>query len=221
MIQALEMESSVTRASTIRASEAMADALTQRQERRAAQLAQQELERQHRDREQAKREVARDRAKEVQRGINDTVDTARAHGAEPGDIEQPANGPTRILNRDGLLWLIAKKRLNQAQRDAAERYRADFTIVEGGSLRSCIDDRIGGGGGLAVETITHARWRLKDAREIGLVRDPGFIGIMDAVAGLGTTLRELANSDAYKTTTLEVEFRIACRLLARHYGLAT
>src|SRR5581483_7731580 len=152
-------------------------------------------------------------------GIRESVNLAKDRGEL---VEFVDRGPIRILNRDGLLWLIAKRRLGPALRDAAERYRSDYQIIHGGVLRSCLDDsRSGGAGAEAMEALRRARENLEGARVKGLARDGSMTWLMDEVAGKGSTLRDLAQGNQQDAAAYEVEFRIACRLLARHYGLST
>ena len=137
----------------------------------------------------------------------------------PDEVIAVDNGPTRLLARDGLAWLVAKGRLNAAQRMAGERYRGHYELIHSGGLRSCIADTIGGGDPSAA--IAAARRHLDEARRKGLVSDNTLIWLADEVAGKGTTLRELAAGDQKRSEALEAELLVALRFLARHYGFAS
>ena len=137
----------------------------------------------------------------------------------PDQVIAVDNGPTRLLARDGLAWLVAKGKLNAAQRMAGERYRGHYELIHSGGLRSCIADTIGGGDPSAA--IAAARRHLDEARRKGLVSDNTLIWLADEVAGKGTTLRELAAGDQKRSEALEAELLVALRFLARHYGFAS
>jgi hypothetical protein len=125
----------------------------------------------------------------------------------------------RLLARDGLAWLVAKGKLNAAQRMAGERYRGHYELIHSGGLKSCIADAIGGGDPSAA--IAAARRHLDKARRHGLASDNTLIWLCDEVAGKGTTLRELAAGDQKRSEALEAELLVALRFLARHYGFAS
>ncbi len=134
-------------------------------------------------------------------------------------VAEAERGPVKLLVRDGLLWLVEKRRVNAAQRMAGERYRGHYELIHSGGLKSCIADTIGGGDPSAA--IAAARRHLDEARRKGLVNDNTLIWLADEVAGKGTTLRELAAGDQKRSEALEIEFVVALRFLARHYGFAS
>ena len=158
------------------------------------------------------------RADEEARGVRAHIRAVASREA-PAEVVEVDGGPTRLLARDGLAWLVAKGRLNAAQRMAGERYRGHFELIHSGGLKSCIADTIGGGDPSAA--IAAARRHLDEARRKGLVSDNTLIWLCDEVAGKGTTLRELAAGDQKRSKTLEAELLVALRFLARHYGFAS
>lgn len=169
------------------------------------------------DRLQARIEAERAEANETRAHIRAVVDR------EPADeVEAVDRGPTRLLARDGLLWLVAKKRITAAQRMAAERYRTIYAVLFASPIRSCIADTIGSAPGDALTVAkANARQALDRARKIALADDLTMIRLVDEVAGKGSTIRDLAGGDKHRADTLEVELKVALRLLARHFGFAT
>jgi len=158
------------------------------------------------------------RADEEARGVRAHIRAVASREA-PAEVVEVDGGPTRLLARDGLAWLVAKGRLNAAQRMAGERYRGHFELIHSGGLKSCIADAIGGGDPSAA--IAAARRHLDKARRHGLASDNTLIWLCDEVAGKGTTLRELAAGDQKRSEALEAELLVALRFLARHYGFAS
>jgi len=171
------------------------------------------------DAEKAERDATREHVKSViAKQVWDTV----LNGSDQTEgtlIVEVERGPTRLLARDGLAWLVAKGKLNAAQRMAGERYRGHYELIHSGGLKSCISDTIGGGDPSAA--IAAARRHLDEARRKGLVSDNTLIWLCDEVAGKGTTLRDIAAGDKHRAAELETEFSVALRLLARHYGFAS
>ena len=171
------------------------------------------------DAEKAEREATREHVKSViAKQVWDTVlnGSDQTEGTLVAEVER---GPTKLLVRDGLLWLVEKRRINAAQRMAGERYRGHYELIHSGGLKSCIADTIGGGDPSAA--IAAARRHLDEARRKGLVSDNTLIWLADEVAGKGTTLREIAAGDKHRAADLETELGVALRLLARHYGFSS
>jgi hypothetical protein len=177
------------------------------------------------DAEKAEREATREHVKSViAKQVWDTV----LNGSDQTEgtlIVEVERGPTRLLARDGLAWLVAKGKLNAAQRMAGERYRVDFEALHGGSLRSCLNDTPGGRFAsteiLPPLQFATAREALDRARRHGLASDNTLIWLCDEVAGKGATLRDIAAGDKHRAAALEIELSVALRLLARHYGFAS
>lgn len=168
----------------------------------------------------------RARADEEGRAVRAHIRFAKQREA-PEDVEDVEQGPTNLLARDGLLWLVRKRRINLAQRNAAEDYRKFFTVIFAGGGRSCIGDSTGGNANthgaddLPPLRNAAAREQLDRARRVGLAGDERLIALVDAVAGRGETLRELAKGDKDAAAILETELRVALRFLARHWGYAS
>jgi hypothetical protein len=203
--------------STLTASRAMADS-----HRRKAEASRQVKARQDAERARAK-ELEATRLEIEQADSSATRARIREviAGEEADQVEEVERGPVRLLARDGLLWLVAKRRINVAQRMAAEHYRGHYAILFASHIRSCLADTIGGGASPLVQTKAITRDLIERAREKGLSGDQALIWLVDEVCGKGSTLRELARDDKHAALALEIELRVALRLLARHYGYAT
>jgi hypothetical protein len=178
------------------------------------------------DAEKAEREATREHVKSViAKQVWDTV----LNGSDQTEgtlIVEVERGPTRLLARDGLAWLVAKGKLNAAQRMAGERYRGLYATIHGGGMRSCIGDTTGSSaifGGEDVPPLMHAQAReaLEHSRRKALASDNTLIWLCDEVAGKGTTLRDLAADDQKRSIAFEAEFLVALRFLAKHYGFAS
>lgn len=169
------------------------------------------------ERLQAQIEAERAEASDTRAHIRAVIDR------EPADeVEAVERGPTRLLARDGLLWLVARNRISTAQRMAGERYRAIYAVLFASPVRSCIADTIGSSPGDALTVAkANARQALDRARKIALAGDLALIRLVDEVAGKGSTIRDLAGGDRHRADGLEVELKVALRLLAKHFGFAT
>lgn len=174
----------------------------------------------------AQQEVERGEREQIRQGTRDRVQKAK-DALSPADakeaVEETREGTVRLLCRDGLLWLVQKRRLSEGQRSAAERYRTDYERARAGDVKASGLEYLGGGGDgtEALQSKVEAIQKLKRARDDGLLGDEAMISLLDAVAGKGQTLRDLAMQDRKTADALEVEFRVGCRLLARHYGYAS
>ncbi len=150
------------------------------------------------------------------RGIKDQVAGAAARGEV---VESVDRGPINILSRDGLLWLIKKGRLNAEMRAAAEKFRHQYALLHLGGVGSCIANASGSGECDVIMLKVQAAEELKIVRKGALLNDDGLVSIVDAVAGRGDTIRELAKGNRMLADLLEAEFCVACRLLARFYRI--
>lgn len=135
--------------------------------------------------------------------------------AETTDTPKPKPQPQ---DRDGLDWLIRKKRLRPDQIQTAQAYRAAFRDAGGVSLRSCLDDTPGGGsgsGGLACAMahavdgpawLQHVRWTI-------LAGQGDMITVMDGVCGAGATLISIARGNDRRAGELEAVLKVALDLV--------
>ncbi len=160
--------------------------------------------------------TARAEALVVGNGMAETISLAQARGET---VDTDRAGSTRILNRDGLLWLKQKKRMSQAEMAALERYRDLYERAHAGPTGSSWNAAGGGGAGMGpkAEVRAQAIWELDDARK-AVCHDEQMIRLLDQVAGLGVTLRDLGQGQKDAVNSLETELRVAARLLARCFG---
>jgi hypothetical protein len=124
-------------------------------------------------------------------------------------------------DRDGLLWLIKKKRLSVAQTQMAKTWRDAVRDAGGVSIRSCIDDTARGSGGPAWQRLQAAyvaqtastMWLEKMRRDV-LRGQTDMLTVLDGVCGTGHTLRELAGGNDRRAGELEAVLRVALDLLS-------
>lgn len=127
--------------------------------------------------------------------------------------------PKKAEVRDGLAWLVKKRRLNEAQAVEAAKYRLGFRDdggeVEG--VKSCLEIGIGGGGEGGRQAALAA---MSDARRdylliVGSVlwHDPQLTAVMDGVCGRGYTLSYLAGNNHHKAAELETMLKTALNLV--------
>lgn len=131
-----------------------------------------------------------------------------------------AGSPSETVRRvDGLEWLKEKKRLNVRQLAAAEDYRGAFRFGGGAKLRSSMQLLLQGGGGggagalTPVEVSVEAQRRLFFFRNVVLRQQDDMLTVMDAVCGIGMTLRELTAGDGHRAAQWEAVLRVALDLV--------
>ena len=157
----------------------------------------------------------------------ETVDLAAARGEEP---VRPSAGPARVLSRDGLEWLIEKRRLAPGVRDAGRYYRMVYLVFgDPNRLRSNFDFTVQGWPSFrgeearlwAREQLDGAHAALAEAaRGRGWKRNIGaIIADVTAVAGEGRTLRELAGGKRDAAATRERYLLWGLQVLAAHWRL--
>lgn len=137
--------------------------------------------------------------------------------------ETPVKAKADADPKDGLEWLIKKKRLDRAQVAEAYRLRQGFRddtgdLAEG--FVSCVEFQAGGGGrgdGAGQQARLAA---VTDARRdyllvIGQVLwgEPQMVAVVDGVCGRGYTLRYLAGQDRHAADALEVVLKTALSLV--------
>jgi hypothetical protein len=131
--------------------------------------------------------------------------------------------------RDGLAWLIQKKRLTPTQAKTAKTWRDAARDATGVSIRSCIDDTATGSGGPAwlrlqaayVASSAAQMWLDQMRREV-LRGQADMLTVLDGVCGAGHTLRDLAGGNDRRAGELEAILRVALDLVgaAAQTGLA-
>lgn len=141
------------------------------------------------------------------------VAAVSAAPAEAGEREDP--GP-----KDGLLWLIKKKRLDRFQVSEAHRLRLGFRDDGGGieGVVSCLElagGGSGGAGGQELRTVAMTDARRDYLMVVGQVLwgEPQMVAVVDGVCGRGYTLRYLAGGQQAKAAELEAVLKIALSLV--------
>lgn len=144
-------------------------------------------------------------------------------GAAPEDLSP-------LANRDGLAWLIGKKRLTPDRARQAQRYRDAFRNGAGVAMKSSAAQWLGAGGsapgpreggGAAMFGSVEASRDLFVMRWQVLKGQPEMLIVMDAVCGIGHTLRDLAGGNWQRAGELEAVLKVALDLLhADQYGVA-
>lgn len=122
-------------------------------------------------------------------------------------------------DRDGLLWLIKKRRLTPEQQRTAMTWRNAVRDATGVSIKSCIDVTAGGGGAswdrlqAAYVASTAAQMWLDEQRRTVLRGQVDMLTVLDGVCGAGQTLRELAGGDDRRAQVLEGILNVALDLV--------
>ena len=157
--------------------------------------------------------------------LAEVCDLAAARGEDP---LRRAAGPVRVLCRDGLEWLIEKRRLEPTTREAGRHYRLLYLVCgEPDRTRSNIDFTVRGMPSLkghearawARGELDAAHAALTDAaRARGWKRNISrIIADLAAVAGEGKTLRALAGGRRDAAATRERYLLWALEVLAQHW----
>lgn len=168
------------------------------------------------DRDKVALAIAKRRAaKKEQQESQDHYDRLIATGVEARIV-----GTTVMGKRvGGLEWLFRKERIDIRQYRAGNQYGDDFAKAEEPTLRSCLNDRVGGEPEPMQETKRAAAARLEAARVEALQNHEGLIQLMDAVCGYGARIRVLVNGDDAEATRKEAQLALGLEFLARHYGI--
>jgi hypothetical protein len=145
---------------------------------------------------------------------------AVATGARNDERAAEARPVADAEPRDGLTWLVKKKRLNRLEQWESYRFRAGFREDGDGVLGSpsCLEFSTGGtGGGSGVQAALVA---ITDARReylyiVGHVLRgvDDLRTVMDGVCGRGYTLRQLAGGNQLRQAMLENSLHIALALI--------
>lgn len=124
-------------------------------------------------------------------------------------------------DRDGLLWLLKKGKLNLQERRGCAAYREAFREPPAGAIRSFLDDTRGGGdSGFPPDTnadALDAQRRLYTFRYTVLLGDTAAILVLDAICGRGVTLANYVGSaDSRKCLEALTVLKTAARLIDQH-----
>ena len=172
---------------------------------------------------------AGDRILEIEKFIaeKDEALATEARLAEQEALAEARNVPTDkadsgVRTRDGWLWLVRKGRYTAARMQAGEVFREKFTNAEA-SLKSCIGDTTGGGGG-AAPICNFAAFELDGVKKhmassVGHETGGALYSLLCAVVGRGDTVRGLADGDERKADAKTVELGLALDLAGVYLGV--
>jgi hypothetical protein len=163
---------------------------------------------------------------EARRRRNDAAREAAGATVKTTGAVQPDHAP----DRDGLMWLVDKRRrrITQAQCREGLHYRDLFRVVEpGAAIKSSIESLgMGGGGGKGSPVALGGSFEDSQAKlELHVIREHLFGGqedlktVMDGVCGHGWTLRYLAGRNQMRAAELEQALRIALDLMVGNRAL--
>lgn len=147
------------------------------------------------------------------------------HPARPGEPIKvsAAPKPEPADDRDGLLWLVKKRRIKGDRQKAAMAYRAAFRDASGPTIKSALDFSGGFGRGsgtdfqhAAAVGSAHAKRALFALRWNVLSGQDDMLIVMDGVCGIGQSLRTLAGGDSRKAMALEAVLMVALDLIVTH-----
>lgn len=162
---------------------------------------------------------ARDLSAAVQAGAHEQEALGEVRG------EPTATTETGVKTRDGFLWLVNRKRYTPARVEAGRIFREKYAKSIGGSVKSCIAESTGGGGGDATPTAAqlHARFEIQGVARhfqssIGAANGTALFSLLEAVCGRGETVRQLAEGDDRKADAKAIELGFALDLAGVYLG---
>lgn len=125
-----------------------------------------------------------------------------------------------IRRMSGLEWLHGKKRIDDDQRAAGERYGAVYRRAKGdGAISSILNDERGGGRGVSLSIVmAHSEGTAQAASKLAMYRrqlsgQTGMIRACDIICGEELTPRE-ASTDGHEAGKLEAVLVVALCLLS-------
>lgn len=164
---------------------------------------------------------ARNEARAVAEGVDETVALDEARGAvfaRPKMIRGERAKP--VIRLDGLAWLASKGRLTPKQVHAGQRYGKLVEIMEAGQIGSCMalpEVRTSGRKLSPTDAKAWARVKLTEARA-AVGEHPGLVFALDQICGLGRRPREVT-TDQRASERLEDRLGVGLDLLIRAWGL--
>lgn len=157
-----------------------------------------------------------------------------AQQAEQARLAEARGAPTHksetgVSTRDGWLWLVNKGRFSPARVEAGRRFREKFSKAMDDSMRSCLNDSVGGSGEDANPTSgrSHARFEIEGVKRhmissAGQAAGAHLFDRLCAVVGRGETARQLAADegrvDGHKTEAVAMELGFALDLAGVYLG---
>ena len=170
------------------------------------------------------RERARTEARTVAEGVDESVELARARGAE---FEKPTprrgERETPYRRQAGLEWLAKKGRITAAQRQAGEAYGAAFRRAGAAQrIGSTLEVQPGGGsasGPSLALVLRRAEGRMRAEETLAAMRARLFgqgdlVDVCDQVCGRELTPREAGGGDR-EALRIEAVLKVALDLLRR------
>lgn len=140
--------------------------------------------------------------------IRGTAEAARSYDLSKGGI-------VRVRNIDPLKGILS---LTHKQREAGERYRADFELATREGLKTATTrERVDGGGrsaGLPAALLDNHKI-MADAR--AALAYPEIISVMDAVCGMGMSIKEVAERSKVVRDIPAQLLRMGLQRLVLHY----
>lgn len=143
-----------------------------------------------------------------QRLIKGTAEAARALHLSEGGI-------VRVRNVDPLKGILS---LSHKQREAGERYRADFELAAREGLKTTTtDERVGSGGATAAVAAALIDNHKIMAEARAALSYPEIIKVMDYVCGLGMSIKEVAQREEVVRDIPAQLLRMGLSRLVSHY----
>ncbi|MBI1621484.1 DUF6456 domain-containing protein [Aquamicrobium zhengzhouense] len=138
-----------------------------------------------------------------------TAEASRQYDLSKGGI-------VRVRNVDPLKGILS---LTQKQREAGERYRADFELAAREGLKTgTVQERVDGGG-VAASIADHL---IDNHKIMAAARDalvyPEIVSVMDAVCGMGMSLKEVAERANVVRDIPSQLLRMGLERLVLHYS---
>lgn len=125
-------------------------------------------------------------------------------------------GIVRVRNVDPLKGILS---LTHKQREAGERYRADFELAAREGLKTgTVQERVDGGGLTAsiADNLIDNHKIMADARDALIY--PEIVSVMDAVCGMGMSLKEVAERANVVRDIPSQLLRMGLQRLVLHYS---
>lgn len=177
---------------------------------------------------------ARDHLIDIEQAIaaKDEAAQTKAQQEEQERLAEARNSPTDktetgVATRDGWLWLERKKRFTGTRLQAGRIFREKYAKATGSSVKSCIAESTGGGGGDATPTASqvHARFEIDGVRAhmrsaIGQTNGGALFSLLEEVCGKGETVRSLVDGDDRKADAKVIELGFALDLAGVYLGVA-
>jgi hypothetical protein len=133
-------------------------------------------------------------------------------------VGRKADAGAEETPRDGLAWLLKKKRISAEQARAGLRYRAGFR-EDGGEVMgvgSCLEVSLGGSGdGKEMKLVATSDARREYLLIVGSVlwHDAQLVAVMDGICGHGYTPRYLAGGKQVEALEVETALKVALNLV--------